>query len=350
VYAAERAEAEESADDRRTAVRRVLEWYLHTANAAQRALYPQRHHLELPAPESGVFPLPFDTRDDALSWCDVEHSNLVAAVHRAADAGFYDIAWQLPIALGSFLALRFHWADKVEVEQTGIKSARLDQDQEGEFWLVGSLGETYSELHRFEEAIPCFQQSLNVARHIENRWGEASTLHGLGLANLGLNRFDEAKKYFNLASSVFHAINDQRGEAVTLEYLGSTLHREHQLDEAADHLNRALAIHQSTGDRPREAWVSRVLGLVHLDRGQIEQASIHLRHALAIYRSLGDYNYVAQTLSDIGDAYQQSERPALAHEAWQEALHLLEELQSPYASHVRDRLTGTDPNVSSDPT
>jgi len=344
VYAAERAEATETADDRTSAVRRALEWYLHSAGAAQRTLYPQRHHLELPTPDSDLRPLSFASRDDALAWYDLECDNLVAAVHQAADMGFHAIAWRLPIALGSFLALRFHWADKIDVEQVGISSARIDQDHEGEFWLLGSLGETYSDLRRFEEAAPCFTESLTVARNIGNRWGEASTLHGLGLANLGLDRLREAKEYFNLASSVFRAIDDRRGEAVALEYLGDTLRREHRFDEAVDHLNRALTIHRSTGDRPREAWASRVLGLVHLGREQMENAVTALGRALAIYRELGDHNYVAQTLTDIGEAHRQAGEPDSARGAWQEAVAILDSLQSPYASHVRDRLATLDPN------
>lgn len=101
-YAVERAAADETPRERAAAIRRVLLWYLYTAEAADRVLTPARRHapLETPPQESGQ-PLAFSDDAQALAWCATEHGNLVAAVAAAAEAGADDIARRLADTVAS---------------------------------------------------------------------------------------------------------------------------------------------------------------------------------------------------------------------------------------------------------
>jgi hypothetical protein len=58
-YAADQAQADEDESGRRAALRRVLDWYLHTADAAQSWLKPAEDHVALDPPAEGVTPLSF---------------------------------------------------------------------------------------------------------------------------------------------------------------------------------------------------------------------------------------------------------------------------------------------------
>ena len=82
VYAAERAEAEEARQDRDDAVRRVLTWYLHTAEAAARVISPHHTRVVLDAGDLVVSPLAFGSLAAALGWCETERAGLVAATSR----------------------------------------------------------------------------------------------------------------------------------------------------------------------------------------------------------------------------------------------------------------------------
>lgn len=101
-YAIERAAEEETPRERAAAVRRVLLWYLYTAEAADRVLTPARRRapLQTPPREPGQ-PLAFSDDAQALAWCAREHGNLVAAVAVAADAGADDIACRLADTVAS---------------------------------------------------------------------------------------------------------------------------------------------------------------------------------------------------------------------------------------------------------
>ena len=108
VYAAECAKAEETDHDRAAAVRRVLIWYLHTGDAADRVINPHRRRVSLDNPGVTCAPLEFATYDQALGWCEAERANLVAAIRQAAETDEHVIAWQLPLALWGFFNLRKH--------------------------------------------------------------------------------------------------------------------------------------------------------------------------------------------------------------------------------------------------
>jgi hypothetical protein len=111
LYAAERAREDEDQPECEAATRRVLDWYLHTADKANQLLLPQRLRVPLDPPAAGCTPLVFTGYDAALHWCDAECANLVAATRQAAKLRLHDPAWKLPIALLDYFYLRKCWND-----------------------------------------------------------------------------------------------------------------------------------------------------------------------------------------------------------------------------------------------
>ena len=138
LFAAERAQAEETPEARAEAVARLLQWYLATATAAADMLSPRRYRIpdeEPPAPG----PLPGSARD-AMAWYESEHANLIAAIRQAAAAGLHDVAWRLPTALFPFFNRRQDWVDCVTVHRIAVTSARLAGLRPGEAWALHHLG------------------------------------------------------------------------------------------------------------------------------------------------------------------------------------------------------------------
>jgi DNA-binding SARP family transcriptional activator len=93
-YAAERAAADEPLVSCTAALRRVLTWYLHTADASD---------------------------DGPLAWCAAEYPDLMAAVRTAA-AGEDTIPWKLPVVLACYLAICRRWAESVAAESVAAGS------------------------------------------------------------------------------------------------------------------------------------------------------------------------------------------------------------------------------------
>jgi hypothetical protein len=70
LYAAERARHEDTGEERKAATRRLLDWYLHTVDAAARMLYPDKLRLPLPLAEAPRPATPFADHRGALAWCE----------------------------------------------------------------------------------------------------------------------------------------------------------------------------------------------------------------------------------------------------------------------------------------
>lgn len=73
-YAAEQAAAHDGADQRRAAVHRVLDHYLHTACVGDRLLRPSRAAIDPAAPQPGTLPETIERADQAMAWFDAEHA------------------------------------------------------------------------------------------------------------------------------------------------------------------------------------------------------------------------------------------------------------------------------------
>ena len=87
-YAAEQASVHDDDTERRAALQRLVDFYTHTACAAEVVLTPYRQRIELDAAASGVQPQPIPDSPAALAWLDAENANLLAAQRTAvAHAG-----------------------------------------------------------------------------------------------------------------------------------------------------------------------------------------------------------------------------------------------------------------------
>ncbi|MFB4263004.1 AAA family ATPase [Nonomuraea sp. GTA35] len=113
-YACELSDAQDTRDERRTTLHRLLDHYLHSAHQAGRVLKPGQ------SADAGLDPaLPLVTpeapagRSEARMWFTAEHLVLLAAARRAAEAGFPAHARQLASSLASFLDHRGTWRVQV---------------------------------------------------------------------------------------------------------------------------------------------------------------------------------------------------------------------------------------------
>jgi DNA-binding SARP family transcriptional activator len=325
VYAADRARAQETEQDRGDAIIRVLAWYLHAVEAAARVISPQHTRVPLDPPPREVRPLDFAALDDALNWCEAERPRLVNAVRLAADSGSREIAWKLPAAAMSFFYRRSHWTNWVTTHQIGLASARESGDKLAEAWMLNNLGMAYGQ-QRMEESVGCFEQALVLYREAGDAKGEARAANNVAKAYLDLGRFSEALAAAQKSLGIQRQLGKYYGEGIALDNLGCAYRELAQYDEAIDCLRQALAIFRELGDRDAEADSLSELGVAYLGRAGMDQAIACLREALAIRRDIGDRHGQALTLHRLGLTQQSAGNPEEARELLSEALHLLEEL------------------------
>jgi DNA-binding SARP family transcriptional activator/tetratricopeptide (TPR) repeat protein len=324
-YAAERAEADEpqAVED---AMRRVLGWYLATADAAASVVAPYRDRVPLdPAAPPGSQPLAFASAEQALGWCEEERENLVAATRQASALALHDIAWKLPVAATvSFERLGYRGA-WLATNQIALASVRELADRRGEAWVLNNLGMVLA-LQHVNDAVGYFEQALAILRDTENRRDQAQPANNLAFCYLILGRHEEAVTALLDALELQREVGRRYGEAVALCNLGEAYLELGRQAEAIEHSERALAIAREVGSVRDEAYALYNLGRAQLDLGHLAEAARLFDQALSIHRAAGDRYGEAGVLRRIGAAQVSAGMLAAASETWRRAKGLLEVL------------------------
>jgi tetratricopeptide (TPR) repeat protein len=345
LYAADRVRAEDSDDTRDEALRRMLTWYLHTADAADRVLLPQRRRQPLDT-QTAVSPLEFSDYATAMAWCETERHAIVQLTRDAAARRMHDLAWRLPTALWGFLSLRNRWADLIDTHQVALASARADGDLLGQAITLNNLGIAKANSGRPDHAHTLLCQALSLRKEIGDVWGEAAVSNNIGSLLRGRGEFNTAAAHHDRAIMLFRQVGDQCGEGQALNNLGTVHLALGQLGDAIDCYQRALEALVGIGDQLGQAETLDSLGSAYQVMGNYDAAvDCHLR-AVLIFRDLGDRGGEASGLDNLGLALAGDGSSGLARDSWQHALTLFEEVDPIRARQVRARLAGTNAKVS----
>ncbi|MFD8304000.1 BTAD domain-containing putative transcriptional regulator [Streptomyces sp. NPDC059690] len=343
VYAAERVRAEETPRDRDLAVERLLSWYLHTAAAAYPLITPNRNPIPLDPPPASCRPLSFTTLDQAVDWCETERSNLVGAVHQAADSGQPGIAWRLPAVLWGFFYLRSHLGDWLDTTRTGLSAARAAQDSRGEAQALADAAAALRSNGRFDEAIELFHRSIAVCRELGDMDGRLRAVGNLGDAYLQTGRLDKAVEYSRRGLALDRVVGDIWGEGIALSNLGDAYQRLGRFDDAVDCLEQALTVLRESGNRWVEGVALDVLGTVHHRLGARDRAVAYYRQALAAHRDIGNRWGEGHTLGHLGDVQLAAGEPEAADGSWRQALGIFAEFDHPDAAKIQEKLRSLQP-------
>jgi DNA-binding SARP family transcriptional activator len=299
-------------------VARLLDYYLRTADAATRLLYP--HVLRLPRTHD---PAPLPGEQAAITWLESERANLVAAAVRAADLGMPDYAWRIADALRGWFVHRGHGADGLAVCNAALTAARAAGDEEGEASAHDVLGLIHYNLGDFHQAVTCHTTALAAAKRIGNAVAEANSLHNLGRAHSHLGQPEHAATRHEQALELNRLIGNRHGEAIALNYIGGSALVLGQSGTARSYTRRALELSRELGDRYVEAQSLNSLGIVHWAAGQYSAADTYFVDALRISRELGFSYGEASVLIGLSRVRRCTGRSAEAIECCRDALNLM---------------------------
>ncbi|MDI6102672.1 tetratricopeptide repeat protein [Actinoplanes sp. NEAU-A12] len=286
VYAAERGEETET--DR--ARRRLFGFFQDTARAAVTYLDPAE---------------PDDTRvftgtDQALSWLDGEHANLVAVV--VADHPLTRITTELGFTLGGFLEFRRHLTDWITVtaKVRGLLHQEGDRRGEGRAW--NNLGVALREMRRFKEAVEAHTRAYEIFRETRDLHGQGRVWNNVGLALRQVRRFDKAITAHTTARAIYRETSDRYGESRTLNNLGLALTEVRRFEEAIAAHAEARDIAHETGYRRAEARAWNCLGWALKEVDRVDEAIAAHIQAREIFHEIGDLHGEGTALNNLGVA------------------------------------------------
>jgi DNA-binding SARP family transcriptional activator len=333
IYAAELAEHADSPEQRRSAIRRLLEWY------RQRAVASGGWYGSAYIPPGTDAVQIFTSAQEALGWCEAERVNLIAMVRRAAELEMPDVAAQIAAGLWWFFQRRPYQDDWLATHEIGLVCARLAGDAYTEGWLLNSLGKLHCRAGRFDDAHRCLKAALAIWQRTGGREGEVKVLNTLGASCLAAGRIEAGIAHLSQSLAIASELGEAADIAIACNNLGEGYRQLKRYDEAFASLRRALALFQHAGDRYGEAIAETTIGEVYADRGQLDMAIAHHERALAANDNCGPEAVErAGILCSLAQAYSSLSRAAEATDAWLGALTILDRFGDPAADDIRHRL------------
>ena len=342
-YAAEQVHLHDDDAERQAALRRLLDFYTHTARGAELLLTPHRAPIPLDPPAPGVHPYPLPDAPTALAWYDAEHAVLLAAQQAAAAHAWHTTVWQLACTLVTFHVRRGHRHDQIVVWQAALDATDRLSDPWASMLAHRRLGSAVIEVGRHDEGIAHLHQSLAMAEKHGDLDQQAETHRILAWAWEQQHNERQSLEHAAATLELARTLGEPVREAEALNQTGWYLAQLGQFDAASTHCEAALAIHRRHNDPAGEAGTLDSLGYIAHHYGHHQQAVEYCQEALAILAPLGDVFHSADVLDTLGHPYVALGQYEQARATWQEALELYRQQgRDQAADRVRQQLDTLD--------
>ena len=315
--------------ERGAAVGRLLDYYLHTARAADEYLArrtPARAPAVIMTPPMWVPSLP--TRQDAVSWMEAERLNLHAAAGYAAEHQMPSHAIALSSAMHGFLRSQGHPDQALSLHRAAVSAARQTGEQLAEADSLNDLGAAQYATGDIPAATATLTQALSLYRDVGSPAGEANALNDLGIARFAGGDYAAAADSLTRALELCRSHGDQFGEATALNILGTMHGLAGEYPAATADLQQALEICRALGDQLGEANALSQLGEVQRMAGEYPAALASLTLGLELSHELGDRMGAGNALTYLGLTQEATGDFQAAIANFVEALNLSRELGS----------------------
>ncbi|MDT0307276.1 tetratricopeptide repeat protein [Streptomyces sp. DSM 44917] len=337
VYAASRAAAEDSQQERDAARQRLVDWYLLAADAAGRALAPQRP-VPAATTASAVRPPAFRSRQEAYRWFETEAAAFTAITRLAADQ-HESAAWQLPVRLWTWLQLRKPWTLWKDTHETGLEAARSAGDAAGEAWIATNLAEAWRQTGQTERAEELYTRALAIRERLDSPHDLAWTLAGRGYLAIDQGDSAQAARTFTRALHLFTDIADRHGQAAMHAALGEVHSLQADQPRASACLEEALSLFARLHDGFGIGWTLMRFADLYRRHGRWDDAEAVLARCISVRRDAGDRWGEAEALARRGDLAAERGLHDQATQAWRAARDLFDDLADPRADDLRARLS-----------
>jgi DNA-binding SARP family transcriptional activator/tetratricopeptide (TPR) repeat protein len=337
VYAAERAEAEESEADRRAVVARILDWYLASAHRAALLTYPNRHPIALATSTHGVSPVDLTTGEDAQGWLDTECSVLLNAVRLAAEHEYGTHAWQLAWSLADFLDRQGYWYDHLAVQRVALAAAQREDDRLGQAQAHGGLARVSARFGRHDDATIHIGRAIDLYDQVGDRVAEAIAHRNLAWMLELRKSYPEALAHAEQALALMRTTGSRNGLGLTLNGVGYLHSLVGNYVQAIQYSEEALAVALETDDVRGVVTAWDNIGLGHHHLGHYPEAIHCYQRAIEINEGSSRYEQ-ADVLLHLGETQHAVGDSDAAHRTWRTSLDIVDELGLRADDHLRAKI------------
>jgi transcriptional regulator with XRE-family HTH domain/tetratricopeptide (TPR) repeat protein len=331
----EHAQALAAADDlaaSQAAIVRLLDYYLHTALAANGHIAtstPAARRQQ--APDAPAWTPELSTPQQAADWLGTELPNLYAAASYAAAAERPRYAVAIPAAIGGFLRVQGHWDQSAALHQTALDAARHAGDRLGQAGTIQELGILAWLVGDYSAAAARLTQALALYRDLGERDSQGWALNHLGIVQQQTGDYPAAAASQQQALELFRDLENQTGQANALNDLGIVQQLTGDYPAAAASQQQALELFRGLGNQLGQASALNQLGIVQQLTGDYPAAAASHQQALGLFRDLGVRLGEAEALNHLGELLFRSSASQQARDHHAQALAIARQINAPIA-------------------
>jgi DNA-binding SARP family transcriptional activator/Tfp pilus assembly protein PilF len=326
-------------DERRAAIRRAADHYLHVARDAMQLAYPAEDHRPLTlTARLRASPEPLADREQALAWLEAEHRVLLGMMAAAAEAGLDAHAWELPSVLSLHLCRRGFFADWAESQRTALAAAVRLGDEAARARAHRTLGDALVQLDSVPEARSHLRRAMTLYRRLDDANGQAVCHLSTSRLFCSLGDPAAALSHARSALSLYRDSGHLAGQARALNNMGWYSVRLGRIARGLGYCEQALHLNRHVDDRFGEASTLDSIGYCWHLMGRPEQAIIYYEQALEAFADAGDRYSLAHTLDRLADARRAIGSHEDAYQAWRQAIALFDAMHHPDAGILRAKL------------
>lgn len=328
VYAGELVTAYDDEWDRRAALHRMMDHYLHSARAADILVTPQPNPVAVTAPRPGANAVQPEDYGQAMAWFLAEHPVLLEIV-RQPPPGYDGHVWRLVTVLTTFLDRHGYWQALLTAARGALVAAERDGAPAGRAAAHRGLGLALDRLKCPEPAREHYLRALELFAALGSDAGQARTHQHLSRMSAAQGGLELALEHAYRSLEHYRAAGDPAGQAAALNHIGWRQAKRGDHLRALAHCEQALELARAAGDVDGQAHISDSLGYIHHQLGRYQQAVDRYRQAARLFHATGERHSEATCLRCLGDSHHSAGQPEAAHEIWTRALALTTELGLP---------------------
>ncbi|MDA0564142.1 tetratricopeptide repeat protein [Streptomonospora sp. S1-112] len=302
-FARGRAAEETRAEERRSVLLRIIDFYWAAADAADRTVHPGRPRPEPRPSYRGGLP-ELDSPLAARRWYEAEYAALEAAMacardgEFAPDPDFRARAAYLPLSLGGLYDSDGPWGSAEEQLRAALDLLRERDDAEGTAFAAYELSRVQRRLGRTALAEANSRLALDMWRGREEGRGEAYARNQLGLVLGETGKNTEALIEHRVALKLLRASGDKRGCVQALDNIGTCAASMGDFSVAESAFGEALELLSDMEEPSIEASVLNNHAAILHHRGYHREATLMCDRATSAFEKLGNRLAVASSLSN----------------------------------------------------
>jgi tetratricopeptide (TPR) repeat protein len=321
--------------ERPAARERLLDYYVHTAYAANRLLRPHRRPITLDPAVPGVTVPVMPSSAEAYAWLACEEQALLSmvddtVVHRA-DQQTVQLVWSLS-------ALPERVETELHLLQVASAAAERLGDQLMTARLELGLAMLYKRTYDIDSAMRHFERALELSVEAGDLDAQAIVHIYLMTAYELVGRYAEMAVHADLALELRRQLKDRDGELQSLSARCWAQVRLGEYRDAIEHGHELLQSLHETDDPWVKAATIDTIGYAHHLLGENEVALDHFENALKLAPPGADPTDKAMVLIHLGETQLALGNRTAATVAWQQALELVDHTNAPMAEELRAKL------------